>query len=131
MMIDIMTWMISLAFTLPLLSLIILLLIFRLVVKNKKKSILWAVDISTIFFIISVHFHLLTIFEQSFLIFFILGLIILTIIVYFIDYNRSKAATIKKASIKVWRMSFLFFLASYFVLTVYGITSGMIKNAFF
>lgn len=129
-MVDIFTWLISVAVTLPLLTLVILFLILRVVVKNKKKSILWTVDLSTFFFIVSVHFHLLTLFKQSFLSFIILGLICLTLVVYYVDYKRSKAPTIKRVSKKVWRMSFLLFFVSYLVLVFYGISSGIIKNVF-
>ncbi|MBZ5748717.1 MULTISPECIES: DUF3397 family protein [Metabacillus] len=101
----------------------VFLVILRLFVKNKKKSFLIAIDISTFFFIISVHFHLNFIFEQSFLIFSILGLIMLMIIVYFVEYRRSK-----EPSKKVWWLSFLFYFASYFILTVFGIIVGMFKN---
>lgn len=126
-MVDIIAWVISLVLTLPLLSSIILLVFLRKVVKNKKRSFILAIDISTFFFIISVHFHLITIFEQSFLIFIILGLTILTITVYFVDYRRSKVPSIIKASKRVWRMSFLLFFVSYLVLTILGIVASMIK----
>ncbi|MGM0873554.1 MAG: DUF3397 domain-containing protein [Bacillota bacterium] len=129
-MVEIITWMISLAVTLPMLTLVILFLILRVVVKNKKKLILWTVDLSTFFFIVSVHFHLLTLFEQSFLSFIILGLMCLTLIVYSVDYKRSKAPSMTRVSKKVWRMSFLLFFVSYLILTIYGISSGIIKNAF-
>jgi hypothetical protein len=129
-MVDIIKWMISVAFTLPLLSLFFLFLIVQVFVKNKKKSILWTVDLSTFLFIMSVHFHLLTIFEQSFLIYIILGLMSLTGVFYYLDYKRSNTPSMKKASKKVWRLSFLFFIASYLILTVYGMVSEMINNVF-
>jgi uncharacterized membrane protein YozB (DUF420 family) len=128
-MVDIFAWLISLAVTLPMLTLVILFLILRIVVKNKKKSIMLTVDLSTFFFIVSVHFHLLTLFKQSFLSFIILGLMCLTLVVYYIEYKRSKAPTITRVSKKVWRMSFLLFFVIYLVLAFYGISSGIIKNA--
>lgn len=127
-MVDIIAWMISFVFTLPLLGLMFFLVVLRLLVKNKKKSFFIAIDISTFFFIISVHFHLSFIFEQSFLIFSILGLIMLMIIVYFVEYSRSKEPSIIKVSKKVWRLSFLFYFVSYFILTVFGIIVGILKN---
>jgi Protein of unknown function (DUF3397) len=129
-MTDLLKWLLSFAFTLPLISLIILLVILRITVKNKKKSILLAVDLSTIFFIISVHFLLITIFEQSFLLYIIFGLITLLMIVYFGNSRKSKISSLKIASKKVWRLSFLFFLLSYIFLTFYGIIIGMISYAF-
>jgi quinol-cytochrome oxidoreductase complex cytochrome b subunit len=129
-MVDLLKWMISFAFALPLVSLVILFVILRVVVKNKKKSILMTVDLSTIFFIMSVHFHLITIFEQSFLIYIILGLMSLLFIVFYVDYKTSKAPSMKSVSKKVWRLSFLFFFISYLILTVCGMISSIIKNAF-
>jgi hypothetical protein len=129
-MIEIMKWMISFAFAIPLVNLVIFFLILRVVVKNKKKSILWTVDLSTLFFIVSVHFHLITIFEQSFLIYIILGLLCLSTFVYYQEYNRSKPPSLTIVTKKVWRLSFIFFFISYLILTLYGIVSGIVKNTF-
>jgi hypothetical protein len=129
-MIEIMKWMISFAFAIPLVNLVIFFLILRVVVKNKKKSILWTVDLSTLFFIVSVHFHLITIFEQSFLIYIILGLLCLSTLVYYQEYNRSNPPSLTIVTKKVWRLSFIFFFISYLILTLYGILSGIVKNTF-
>ncbi|MBO1510527.1 DUF3397 domain-containing protein [Metabacillus bambusae] len=129
-MIEIMKWMISFAFAIPLVNLVIFFLILRVVVKNKKKSILWTIDLSTLFFIVSVHFHLITIFEQSFLIYIILGLLCLSTLVYYLEYNRSKEPSMAAVTKKIWRLSFIFFFISYLILTLYGIASGIVKNAF-
>lgn len=129
-MIEILKWMITFAFAIPLVNLVLFFLILRIVVKNKKKSILWTLDLSTLFFIVSVHFHLITIFEQSFLIYIILGLLCLSIFVYYLESNRSKPPSMTIVTKKVWRLSFIFFFISYLFLTLYGIAAGIIKNAF-
>jgi hypothetical protein len=129
-MIEIMKWMISLAFAIPLVNLVIFFLFLLIIVKDKKKSILWTVDLSTLFFIVSVHIHLITIFEQSFLIYIILGLLCLSALVYYLEYNRSKPPSMSVVTKKVWRLSFIFFFISYLILTLYGIVSGIVKNAF-
>lgn len=129
-MIDIVKWVISIAFALPVVSLVCLFFIVRLVVKNKRKAILRTIDLSTFFFIVSVHFHLVSIFEQSYFSYIILGIVGLMCIVYYIENKKTKQPTLKKVSKKVWRFSFLFFFISYIVLTIYGITSGVIENLF-
>lgn len=121
-------WFISFFFALPLLGLLFFLVTLRLLIKNKKKAFFMAIDLSTFFFIISVHFHLSVIFEQSFLIFIIVGLIMAIMIVYYLEYRRLNKPSFIRASKRVWRLSFLFSFASYFILTVFGIIDGIVKN---
>ncbi len=128
-MMDFFIWIISIAFALPIVCFIFLLFTLRLIVKNKKKSILLTFDISTIFFIMSVHFLLLTLFGRSFLLYIIVGIFSLSLLVYYMENKRTQSS-IARTSKKVWRMSFLFFFVSYIVLTIYGIAAGIIQNAF-
>ncbi|WP_168733744.1 DUF3397 domain-containing protein [Metabacillus sediminilitoris] len=127
---NLLMWMMSIAFTFPFVCLVILLVILQMLVKNKKKSILLTIDLSTIFFIISVHFHLVTIFEQSFLLYMIIGLLCLLLINYYVDLKKAKKFSIKNVFKKVWRLSFLIFFLSYLSLVVYGSVSSMITYAF-
>ncbi|HZH58715.1 MAG TPA: DUF3397 domain-containing protein [Metabacillus sp.] len=123
-------WIISILITIPIISLFLLYIIIRIFIDNKRKSIVLTIDISTIFFIISVHFHFITIFKQSFLLFILLGIGCLLLFVYFVEYRKSKSPSIKKITRNTWRLSFLLFVTSYIVLTVIGFTSGVIKNIF-
>lgn len=127
---NLLMWMMSIAFAFPFVSLVIILVILQMLVKNKKKSILLTIDLSTIFFIISVHFHLLTIFEQSFLLYMIIGLLCLLLITYYVDSKKTKKFSIKNVFKKVWRLSFLIFFLSYLSLVVYGSVFSMITYAF-
>jgi hypothetical protein len=127
---NLLMWMMSIAFTFPFVSLVIILVILHVLVKNKKKSILLTIDFSTIFFIISVHFHLITIFKQSFLLYMIIGLLCLLLITYYVDSKKTKKFSIKNVFKKVWRLSFLIFFLSYLSLVVYGSVSSMITYAF-
>lgn len=127
---NLLMWMMSIAFTFPFVSLVIILVILQMLVKNKKKSILLTIDLSTIFFIISVHFHLITIFEQSYLLYMIIGLLCLLLITYYVDFKKTKKFSIKNVFKKVWRLSFLIFFLSYLSLVVYGSVSSMITYAF-
>lgn len=123
-------WIISILITLPIISLFLLYIIIRIFSDNKRKSLVLTIDFSTIFFIISVHFHFITIFKQSFLLFILLVIGCLLLFVYFVEYRKSKSLSIKKITRKTWRLSFLLFVTSYIVLTVIGFTSGVIKNIF-
>lgn len=124
-------WIISIALTVPIISLMILYIIIRIFVDSKEKSILLAVDLSTIIFIISVHFHLMTIFEQSFLPFILLFLLCLLLIVFSLEHRKSNVTSVKKITRTTWRISFLLFVTGYFILTVYGMTAEIVKNTLF
>jgi Protein of unknown function (DUF3397) len=123
------TWIISVALTLPILSLLFIYFLVRIFVKGKK-TILWTVDLSTIVFISSVHFHLLTIFKQSFLLYILLLLTFLTLVVYYFEYQSSREPSMFIAFKKMWRLSFLLFFISYVGLTICGILTGVFKSAF-
>lgn len=124
-------WIISIALTVPIISLMILYIIIRIFVDSKEKSILLAVDLSTIIFIISVHFHLMTIFEQSFLPFILLLLLCLLVTVFSLEHRKSNVTSVKKITRTTWRISFLLFVTGYFILTVYGMTAEIVKNTLF
>ncbi|KKI93747.1 hypothetical protein WQ54_01450 [Bacillus sp. SA1-12] len=126
---DFIIWIISFAFALPIVCFVFLLFVSRLMVKNKKKSILLTFDLSTIFFIMSVHFLLLTLFGRSFLFYIIVGILCLSLFVYYMDNKRAQPS-FTRVSKKVWRLSFLFFFVSYIILTLFGIAAGMIQNVF-
>lgn len=123
-------WIISILITIPIFSLPLLYIIIRIFIDNKRKSIVLTIDLSTIFFIISVHFHFVTIFKQSFLLFILLVIGCLLLFVYFVENRKSKSPSIKKITRKTWRLSFLLFVTCYIVLSVIGFTSGVIKNIF-
>ena len=123
-------WIISILITLPIISLFLLYIIIRIFIDNKRKSVLLTIDLSTIFFIISVHFHLLTIFEKSLLVVILLVIGCLSLFFYYVERRKSKRPSIKRITRNTWRFSFLFFVTSYIVLTVLGFTSEVIKNIF-
>lgn len=124
------SWVVSAAVILPLLSLVIVFFLVRIFVENKKKSILWTVDLSTFIFILSVHFHLLSIFKQSYLLYILLLLIGLLAGVFFLEYKKTKVPSMFKVTKKMWRLTFLLFFIGYIFLAFYGITTGVIRNAF-
>ncbi|MFD2212965.1 DUF3397 domain-containing protein [Metabacillus endolithicus] len=123
------TWIVSVAITLPILSLLFIYFLVRIFVSGKK-TILWTVDLSTAVFILSVHFHLLTIFEQSFLLYIILLLTFLALVVYYFEYKSSREPSMYVAIKKMWRLSFFLFFITYVVLTIGGILTGVFKSAF-
>ncbi|PMC38335.1 hypothetical protein CJ195_07640 [Bacillus sp. UMB0899] len=121
-------WIISILITLPIISVFLLYIVIRIFIDNKRKSILLSIDLSTIFFILSVHFHFITIFEKSFLVFIIIGIGCIMLFFYNVEKKKSKSPSIKKVARSTLRLSFLFFVTCYIILTVCGFTSGLIKN---
>ncbi|WP_368659169.1 DUF3397 domain-containing protein [Metabacillus halosaccharovorans] len=123
-------WIISILITLPIISLFLLYIIIRIFIDNQRKSILLTIDLSTVFFIVSVHFHFIAIFEKSFLLFIILGISCLILFFYYVEKTKFKNPSIKRVARNTWRSAFLLFVAGYIILTVLGFTSGVIKNIF-
>lgn len=107
--------------TIPILVYFLIFVISKLFTKNHRQSVQMAVDISTIFFILSVHFLIITIWERSLLwVIFIFALI--CAIIFVIISWKIKGEIIFASFIKgFWRLSFLVFFVAYFGLTIFGL----------
>lgn len=122
---------ISVFFTVPLLGFIIVFLLSKLITKNSRKSVHKALDYSTILFIISVHFLIVTIFGKS-----VFGLMILIMIlfamVFVVIHWKAKGEIIFTKVFKgFWRLNFIFFFLAYITLTVFGLIHRAVMFTFF
>lgn len=107
--------------TMPIIGLIIIYIICKSVISNKKKSFLLTVDLSTILFIISVHFLILVIVGNSYLWLLIIILLLTAMIFVFIHWKVKQEIDTTKVFKGFWRFTFLLFVVSYFVLMVVGL----------
>ncbi|WP_449539914.1 DUF3397 domain-containing protein [Ferdinandcohnia sp. Marseille-Q9671] len=107
--------------TIPLLGFILVYLISRFILKNSRKSFFLTVDITTVFFLIAVHYLLLVILGKSALWLIILLLVLAVIFFGFINWrNRQEIQTVKVLR-KSWRFAFLASTIAYFVLLLIGL----------
>lgn len=107
--------------TVPILVIFTVYWISRIVTKNKKKSLHLSVDISTLFFIIAVHFSIMVIWEKSVLWIILLLLIFIASIFVFLQWKINNEIIFKKVWKGFWRFNFLLFSFSYFSLIIFGL----------
>jgi hypothetical protein len=107
--------------TAPIFVYILLFIISKLITKNHRKSVQLAVDYSTIFFILAVHFLIFTIWQRSLLWVIIIFILLCAIIFVIINWKVKGEIIFNRVFKGFWRFSFLIFLFAYLILTVYGI----------
>ncbi|GMB08561.1 uncharacterized protein DUF3397 [Thermolongibacillus altinsuensis] len=117
----------TLMVTIPLFSFIFIYIGAKKIFKQKvKRSFQLAVDGSTIFFILSVHFLIIVIFGRSYGMELLLFLIV-TMIMFIIGYwKKTGDVQISKIFKIYWKAHFLLFAAAYISLLAYGLFSRIL-----
>ncbi|WP_442599399.1 DUF3397 domain-containing protein [Neobacillus sp. D3-1R] len=107
--------------TIPILAYFVIFILSKQFTKNHRKSVHFASDGSTIFFILSVHFLILSIWEKSFL--WVIFIFLMSCAMIFVIMNwKIKGEIVFRRIFKgFWRFSFLIFLFAYFGLMIYGV----------
>lgn len=114
--------------TMPLLSFFVIYMVARKWTRKKKKSFYVAINISTVFFIVAVHFLIVAIWGKSYL-WMMLILLLLLNILFAIGYWRKKGDLHIPSVLRLfWRFSFLLFFFLYFGLLGYGIFVRVSSN---
>ncbi|MEH7334930.1 DUF3397 domain-containing protein [Neobacillus drentensis] len=111
----------TLFITLPFLGLLVIFLIFKLVTKNTRKSVHKALDYTTVLFIFSVHFLILTIWDKSLFWLIILIMIVIAMMFVLVHWKVKEEIIIKKVMKGFWRFNFILFFLVYISLTLYGL----------
>lgn len=107
--------------TIPLIGYIIIFIVSKLLTKKHRKSVGIALDATTLFLIIGVHYLIIVIWEQS-LLWLILIVLILTAAVFVILHWKWKQEIyLPKVFKGFWRFNFLLFSFAYCVLLFYGL----------
>jgi hypothetical protein len=107
--------------TVPLVGYLIIFVLSKQLTKNHRRSVQRAIDFSTLLLIISVHFLVLTIWEQSFLWLILIILIIHALVFVFIHWKFRQEIDFFRVFRGYWRMNFLLFFFAYVVLIIFGI----------
>jgi hypothetical protein len=111
----------TLLFFIPILGFIVIFIIYKLFSKNTRHSVHKALDLTTIFFIISVHFLLKTIWGHSFFVLIILVMIVTAMAFVVVHWKVKGEIDFTKVMKGFWRFTFLFFFILYVGLTLYGL----------
>ncbi|MBY0120803.1 DUF3397 domain-containing protein [Bacillus sp. S/N-304-OC-R1] len=111
--------------TIPLLGYLLVFILCKQITKKHKKSVRIALDVSTLLFIISVHYLILAIWEQSFLWVIFLLLLVLAIIFVLLHWKVKHEINIPLVFKGFWRFNFLLFFTAYIVLTVIGLIQSI------
>ncbi|WP_286231407.1 DUF3397 domain-containing protein [Neobacillus mesonae] len=112
---------ITLLFSMPMIGFLFIFFIYKLVSKNTRKSVHKALDYTTILFIISVHFLIKTIWGHSLLGMILLFIIMIAMVFVIVHWKVKGEIDFKKVMKGFWRFNFIFFFLAYISLTVFGL----------
>jgi hypothetical protein len=107
--------------TVPIAAFMLTYMLGRKIFKRKKKSFHLAMNISTIFFILSVHFLIMAIWGISYLWIIIIFLLLLKILFMIVYWQKKQDVRIAPVFRLFWRFNFLLFSFTYFGLLIYGL----------
>ncbi|HEO8420722.1 DUF3397 domain-containing protein [Niallia sp. FSL W8-0635] len=126
-MINLTSQLISFLVIFPIITLFIVFVISKLITKKHRFSIHLALDISTFFFILSVHFLIQSIWNTSLFIYIIIFILLIGMIFVIIHWKLKEEMEYKKIFKGIWRITFLLFFTLYVVLLIYGLVRSILK----
>ncbi|QHA91697.1 DUF3397 domain-containing protein [Bacillus sp. N1-1] len=124
---NLLSWIVATAVTAPLLAWYLVYIITVKMTRKKKFSFRLAVDLSTIFFILSVHFILIELVGKSFLWVILLMIIGAAGAFTILHWKTKEDIHIHKVIKGAWRFNFLLFSTGYVVLLLIGLVHRIIS----
>jgi hypothetical protein len=116
--------------TIPLLGYLAVFIISKQITKKHKRSVHIALDVSTLFFILAVHYLIVVIWDKSYLWMIVLSLLI-TAVTFIIMHWRIKQEVNMRALFKgFWRFNFLLYFTAYIVLMLIGLVQRVTSVVF-
>lgn len=126
-MINLTSQLISFLVVFPIFTLFIVFVISKLITNKHRFSIHLALDISTFFFILSVHFLIQSIWNKSLLLYIIIFILLIGMLFVIIHWKLKEEMEYTKVFKGIWRVTFLLFFTLYIVLIVYGLVHSILK----
>ena len=117
-------------FALPILGSILVFLFGKVITKNSRRSLHIALDYTTILYIISVHFLIVTIWEISLFWLIILIMIVIAMMFVLVHWKVKEEIILQKVMKGFWRFNFMLFFLVYIALTFYGVISSVVTFSF-
>ncbi|RFB19161.1 DUF3397 domain-containing protein [Bacillus sp. HNG] len=115
--------------TIPLLGFVLVYLISRFIIKSTRKSFFLSVDVTTVFFLIAVHYLLLVIVGKSMLWLILLILLMSILIIGYMTWRKNHEIETVKVLRKSWRFVFLASTVAYFLLLLIGLVQRIFVTA--
>ncbi|WP_309472961.1 MULTISPECIES: DUF3397 domain-containing protein [Cytobacillus] len=116
--------------TIPLLGYLAVFIISKQITKKHKRSVHIALDVSTLLFILAVHYLIIVIWDKSYLWMIVLSLLI-TAVTFIIMHWRIKQEINLRALFKgFWRFNFLLYFTAYIVLMLIGLVQRVTSVVF-
>lgn len=124
-MTDVFSYILATLVTIPIIGYIIIFTICKQMTRNHRRSVLIALDLSTLLVIFSVHYMIVAIWEQSY--FWVILLVMLNMaIIYVLFYWKTKKEIDFLALFRgYWRLNFLLFSTAYLFLLVIGLIQSV------
>ncbi|MCA0969378.1 DUF3397 domain-containing protein [Halobacillus litoralis] len=111
--------------TMPIPFLFVLYFLSRKWHGHKRKAVHQTANLSAPVFMIAVHVLLLVLFNQSFLAYIVIGLILLLGLSLIIQYKLHEELQFRRAFKGFWRASFLLFMFMYMGLSLFGVIGSL------
>lgn len=113
---------------LPFVVYILFFILIKQMTHNHKKAVQMAMDISTIFFVFSVHYLISVIWELQLFWILLVVLLCIAIFVVLLHYKIKGEIVFGKIMKGFWRVSFAFFLLIYIGLVTYGLIQRIVQS---
>jgi len=113
---------------LPFIVYILFFVIIKQMTRNHKKAVQIAMDISTIFFVCSVHYLILVIWDLQLFWILLMVMSCIAILVVLIHYKLKGEIIFSKIVKGFWRVSFAFFVITYIGLVTYGVIQRIVRT---
>ncbi|MDQ0217184.1 DUF3397 domain-containing protein [Peribacillus cavernae] len=107
--------------TIPLIAYIILFVSFKQITKNHRRAVHLSMDISTLLFILSVHYLIVAIWGHSVFWLLLMVMIALAVLVVIVHYKVKNEVDIHKVIKGFWRVNFAFFFCTHIILVLCGL----------
>ncbi|MEH7414206.1 DUF3397 domain-containing protein [Neobacillus drentensis] len=114
-------------FAIPIVGTILVFTIIKIFLKTTKRSLHRALDYTTILYIISVHFLIVTLWGKSLFWLIIVVMLLIAMVFILVHWKIKEDIIVKRVWKGFWRFNFILFFFAYFVLTFYGLVSRAIS----
>ncbi|MBU8877713.1 DUF3397 domain-containing protein [Bacillus sp. FJAT-29790] len=111
--------------TIPILAYLLVFIISKQVTRQHRRSVHIALDVSTLLFVISVHYLIVTIWAQSYLWVIFLSMLIIAVIFVIIHWRVKQEINFTLIFKGFWRLNFFIFFTAYVVLMVIGLVQSV------
>ena len=123
----VLSWIIATLITIPIIAYVLIFVATKQITKNHRKAVNFAMNSSTLLFIISVHFLIQTIWNISLLWMILLVMILISMTVVIVHRKYKEEIVFSKVLTGAWRLNALVFIFIYFCLVFYGIFKSVLN----